>query len=92
MLSIFGCLKHRMKRWITCDTIFMKGQGEAGIQTNWSEFYSNALEDINKLETSTYISELISMIIYTGLTLEILYNLIMLGVPIDGPAQILRDN
>ena len=44
------------------------------------------------MKNPTYISELTATIIATELTMKILYKLIMHGVTIDGPAQILGDN
>ena len=42
--------------------------------------------------TSTFRSELVLIRIVAELTMEICYNLRTLGVPIDGLAQIMRDN
>ena len=53
------------------------------------QLYSNMN---NNMETSTYCSELVATIISTELTMEMSYSLRMLGVPIDGPSQILGDN
>ena len=44
------------------------------------------------VETSTYGSELVAARIATELTMELCYNLRMMGVPIEGPALLLGDN
>ena len=44
------------------------------------------------VETSTYSSELVSARLATELVMEIRYQLRMLGVPIDGPANMFIDN
>ena len=44
------------------------------------------------METSSYGSELVATIIITELTMEICYKIIITGVPIGGPAQIMGYN
>ena len=44
------------------------------------------------MEKSTYGSDMVSIIIDTGLTMAIRYKIIMLGISIDGPSQMMVDN
>ena len=46
----------------------------------------------NTVETSTYISELVAMIIATEFTMAMRYNITIFRFPVDVPALILVDN
>ena len=43
---MFGYLKHHIKWWIVCDTIFLEDWGEVYLDLNWSDLYSDAVEEI----------------------------------------------
>ena len=44
MIRVFGYLKHCMKCLTICDTRFIEGQGQVGVDLNWLETYLDAVQ------------------------------------------------